>query len=103
MLAVLVEPGFHYVLLFRLRPGVTLKQVRSVRERLESLVETLPGVMHMAVTDNLSERNAGFTLVLFSVFETRDAFEIFQRHPAWRAVRNELEEEVVEDWIVAQG
>jgi heme-degrading monooxygenase HmoA len=98
-----IGTAFHHVVLFRLRAGVTLERVRTARQELQSLVETLPGVLHFAVTDNLSDRNGGFTLALFSAFEDRSAFEIFRRHPEWQRVHTELLSEVVEDSVVAQG
>lgn len=94
---------FHHVTLFRLKPGVTLDRVRQAREQLASLVETLPGVMHFTVTDNLAEGNQGFTLALFSLFESRGAFEIFQRHPGYQQVLAELLNPVVEQRLVAEG
>ncbi|MBK8979251.1 MAG: Dabb family protein [Planctomycetes bacterium] len=95
--------AFHHVVLFRLRAGVTLDRVRAARSALQDLVETLPGVLHFAVTDNLSDRNGGYTLALFSAFEDRRAFEIFQRHPEWQRVHDELLTPVVEHSVVAQG
>ena len=94
---------FHHVTLFRLRPGVTLEQVRAAREALAALIETLPGVLHFTVTDNLAELNAGFTMALFSTFENRNAFEIFNRHPEFGRVWRELLEPVVEESLVAEG
>ena len=94
---------FHHVALYRLKPGVTLDRVRSAREELASLVETLPGVMHFTVTDNLSDQNGGFTMALFSLFESRGAFEIFCRHPSYREVWQRLLQPVVEECIVAEG
>ncbi len=64
---------FHHVVIFRLLPGITLDRVREAREALSSLIETLPGVLHFTVTDNLSEHNQGFTMALFAVFENRRA------------------------------
>ncbi len=95
--------AFHYVNLFRLRPGVTLDQVRAAREALSALVETLPGVLQFVVTDNLAELNSGFTMALFSSFEDRQAFEIFNRHSEFERVWHELLDPVVEKSIVAQG
>ncbi len=95
--------AFHHVVLFRLRPGVTLEQVRAAREALSALVETLPGVLHFAVTDNLAVRNGGYTMALFSSFENRQAFEIFNRHPEFQRVWRELLDPVVEESMVAEG
>jgi len=95
--------AFHHVTLFRLRPGVPLEQVRAARESLAALVETLPGVLHFTVTDNLANLNGGFTMALFSTFENRQAFEICNRHPEFRRVWGELLEPVVEESMVAEG
>jgi len=95
--------AFHHVELFRLRPGVPISDVRAAREALGNLVETLPGVLSFAVTDNLAERNAGFTMALFSAFADRRAYDIFTRHPEYQRVREQLLEPVVADRIVAQG
>ncbi|MHC4513401.1 MAG: Dabb family protein [Planctomycetota bacterium] len=94
---------FHYVTLYRLKPGVTLDRVRNAREELAALVETLPGVVHFTVTDNLSDRNRGYTLALFSLFESREAFEIFQRHPSYQKVWESRLQQVVEERIIATG
>ena len=96
-------PSFHHVVLFRLRPGVTLERVRDARDALSRLVETLPGVLHFAVAENLSQDNSGYTLALFSAFEDRQAYEIFTRHAEYRTVWDSLLESVVDSKIVAQG
>ena len=80
-----------------------MEQVRAAREALGSLVETLPGVLHFTVTDNLAKLNGGFTMALFSTFENRKAFEIFNRHPEFCRVWRELLEPVVEESMVAEG
>lgn len=94
---------FHHVVLFRLRAGIPLDQVRAAREALAELVETLPGVVEFTVTDNLSSSNQGFTMALFSTFENRQAYEIFSRHPEVQGVWDEQLEPVIESSLVAQG
>ena len=86
-----------------MKPGVTLDRVRAAREALSRLVETLPGVVHFSVIDNLADLNQGFTLVLFSIFENKQACAICHRHPEYERVWVELLEPVVEDRIVAEG
>lgn len=93
----------HHVELFRLREGVPLDRVRVAREALAELVETLPGVLHLTVTHNLASPNGGFTLVLFSAFESRAAYEICSRHPEWQRVFRELIEPVVAERVIAEG
>jgi quinol monooxygenase YgiN len=94
---------FSHVVLIRLRRGVTLERVRAAREALAQLIERLPGVLHFGVTDNLAEQNAGFTLMLVSVFEDRAAFEIYRRHPEARRVRDELLAPITEQRLEGEG
>ena len=93
----------HHAILYRLKPGVTLDRVRAAREALAALAELLPGVVHFAVTDNLATENGGFTLALFAAFETREAFEIYGRHPEVHPVMAKLLDPIVEKRIVALG
>src|SRR5947207_2096938 len=93
----------HHVVLFRLKPGVTLDRVRAAREALAALAERMPGVLHFSVTDNLAQENGGYTLGLFAAFEGKEAFEIFGRDPEVRHVMQELLEPIVERRIVALG
>ena len=93
----------HHAVLYRLKPGVTLDRVRAAREALAGLAERLPGVLHFAVTDNLSAENGGYTLALFAAFETREAWEIFGRHPEVLPVMAELLDPIVEKRVVALG
>jgi hypothetical protein len=96
-------PMFHHVVLFRLRPGVTLDRVRRAREHLSRLAETLPGVLHFSVTHNVASESSGYTLALFSAFENERAYEIFCRHPEHQRVDAEDLAPVVESRVVAQG
>ena len=60
---------FHCVILFALKPGISLDRVRNARTALQDLVETMPGVEHLSVTHNVAPDRGGFNLVLFSGFE----------------------------------
>ena len=95
--------AFHHVVLVRLRSGVTLERVRAAREAMAELVETLPGLLHLGVVDNLSALNAGYTIALCAVFENRHAFEVCTRHPEWLRVWNQLLAPIIADRIVAEG
>lgn len=94
---------FHCTILYALRPGVALGQVRAARQSLQSLIETLPGVEHFVVTHNLAPEGAGFNLVLFSAFTDRVACEIFLRHDEFSRVHQEELDPVVDRRIVALG
>ena len=94
---------FHCVILFRLKPGVSLERVRGAREALQALVETMPGVNHLTVTHNLATDRQGFNLALFSAFENRHACDIFLRHPEYQRVWTRDLEPVIEQHVMAQG
>lgn len=94
---------FHCVILFALRPGISLDRVRNARTALQALVETMPGVEHLTVAHNVAPDRGGFNLVLFSAFESQTACEIFLRHPEYLRVRNEELGPIVESQLMAQG
>lgn len=94
---------FHHIVVYRLRAGVTLDRVRSVRDDLAALVETLPGVRDFIVTDNVSPDAQGYKLALIATFDDRRAYEIFTRHPESKRILEALENEVTEDRLVIQG
>jgi hypothetical protein len=94
---------FHCTILFALKPGIALDRVRIAREALQDLIETMPGVDHLAVTHNLAAGRQGYNLALFSGFETRTAADIFFRHPEYQRVWTEELAPLVERQLMAQG
>ena len=94
---------FHCVILFALKPGISLDRVRTARTALQTLVETMPGIEHFTVTHNLAPEHGGYNLVLFSGFENRNACEIFLRHPEYVRVWTEELGPIVEKQLTAQG
>ena len=94
---------FNHVVLYRLKEGVSLDRVRAARESLGALVETLPGVVHFAVTHNAAAESNGYRLVLFSVFQDRSAFDIYSRHPEVQRIEREDLSPVVAERLVAEG
>jgi hypothetical protein len=94
---------FHYVCLYRLREGVRADQVRAARESLAALVETLPGVVQFAVVDNFAAAGGGYRLALITAFESRAAYEIFQRHDAARQVFDRMLGPIVDAPLVVEG
>jgi len=94
---------FHCVILFSLKPGISLDRVRVARRALAELVETMPGVEHLVVTHNVANDRSGFNLALFSAFENRTACDIFLRHPEYQRVWIEDLAPMVERHVMAQG
>ncbi|MBL8732866.1 MAG: Dabb family protein [Planctomycetes bacterium] len=94
---------FHCTILFALRPGISLDRVRTARESLQALIETMPGVSHLTVAHNVAADRSGFNLALFSGFDSRTACDIFFRHPEYLRVWNEELEPLVERHLVVMG
>lgn len=94
---------FHCTILFALKPGISLTTVRTAREALQALIETMPGVDHLTVTHNVAEDRQGYNLALFSGFESKEACEIFLRHPEYKRVMQDELAPLIEQKVVAQG
>ena len=94
---------FHCTILFSLKPGISLVKIRTAREALQALIETMPGIDHLTVTHNIAEDRMGFNLALFSGFESKDACDIFFRHPEYLRVMREELDPVVDQKLFAQG
>jgi len=94
---------FHCTILFALKPDISLVKVRTAREALQALIETMPGVDHLTVTHNIADDRQGYNLALFSGFESKEACEIFFRHPEYQRVMRDELDPVVEQKLVAQG
>ncbi|MBL8749288.1 MAG: Dabb family protein [Planctomycetes bacterium] len=94
---------FHCTILFALKPGIALDRVRTARESLQSLIETMPGIDHLTVTHNVASDRGGYNLALFSAFESRTACDIFFRHPEYQRVWREELGPLVERSVSAQG
>lgn len=94
---------FHCTILFALKPGIALDRVRAAREALQALIETMPGVDHLTVTHNVADDRQGYNLALFSGFESKDACDIFFRHPEYRRVMQEELGPLIEQKVIAQG
>mgnify|MGYP002047680631 CR=1 FL=1 len=75
----------------------------AAREALQALIETMPGVDHLTVTHNIADDRHGYNLALFSGFESKEACEIFLRHPEYQRVMKDELEPMIDQKLVAQG
>lgn len=63
--------------------GMSKQQIaRQVKERFESLRGKLSGVRKFEVGLNFNEGPAAFDLVLNSEFDSQEALQVYQVHPA---------------------
>ena len=69
----------------------------------ESLATLRPDLGGSMEEFDLAADRQGFNLALFSVFETRNACEIFLRHPEYQRVWGEELAPVVDRQLMAQG
>ena len=94
---------FHCTILFSLKPGISLGRVRTAREALQSLIETMPGVDHLTVAHNVAAQSQGYNLALFSGFESKEACEIFLRHPEYLRVMTDELDPLIDQKLEAMG
>jgi len=62
------------------------ERLTEIRSQLESLVEVVPGLVHIEIGTDFSEGDASFDVALYSVFESREALAGYQVHPDHVAV-----------------
>jgi hypothetical protein len=63
---------------------------RNVKQRFESLVGQIPGLLHLEVGMDMSRSDYACDVVLYSEFADRDALAAYAEHPAHLRVREEL-------------
>lgn len=61
-----------------------------VKDAFESLLPEIPGLLELEVGLDISQADYAFDVVLYSVFESRDALAGYATHPAHLKVRDEL-------------
>jgi stress responsive alpha/beta barrel protein len=57
-----------------------------IKSSLEGLLGVIPGLLHIEVGVDFSGTESSAHLALYSEFESRDALDAYQRHPAHKAV-----------------
>lgn len=74
----------HHVILWKLKESLSVegkKQVaRGIKEHLEALVGTIPGLVSLKIIINEMESSSA-DVMLDSVLESREALAIYQKHP----------------------
>jgi len=74
---------------------VTDERKQHHLDSLQSLVEIVPGVEHLSVGENFTDRAQGFTHGLLVTLENKKALEIYAAHPEHVAVAGPLKEDAV--------
>ncbi len=80
------------------------KNALIMKERLEALKNEIPEIKTLEVGINFISSQASFDVVLYSEFETKEALDIYAKHPSHLKVGEFVtkirEERVVVDYLV---
>lgn len=74
-----------YIVLFKLKPGVTSAQIAELRAAGEAMVGVIPGLKSFELGPPLAStahRAQGFDLGLFTVLDTEEQVLAYADHPA---------------------
>jgi hypothetical protein len=81
------------------------ENARLLKTRIEAMRGAIPGLLELEVGLNFEPSEAAYDLVLYSVFDSREALAAYQQHPAHLAVvailRRVRDARVVVDYEVA--
>jgi len=80
-----------HVVMWRLKDealGNTKKEnARLIKKKLEAINGKVPGMVKLEIGFDFSETDDSCDVVLYSEFESRQALEDYQKHPAHLAVK----------------
>lgn len=82
-----------HIVMWNLRGDSAQEKARAiefVRSRFESLLGQIPGLLHMEVGVDTSNADYACDVVLYSVFDSKEALTSYATHPAHLRVRDEL-------------
>jgi hypothetical protein len=96
------HPGKPYlhIVVFRLRPEVTIEALAERLAEFETLKTITPGIVSAGITKNLDVRK-GWTHVEVVVFTDVEAFIAWHDHPAHKAFGTRMYD--VAEWVVADA
>lgn len=74
-----------HIVMWRINEPLRENALR-IKEALEGLNGNIPGLLRLEVGIDISRESESADVVLYSEFETRQALEAYQNHPAHAAV-----------------
>lgn len=89
-----------HLVLFKTTADATEEQRERMIAELRSLRDRIPGIVHLSVGRNFSDRNQGYDIGLCVRFEDRAALEVYLPHPAHRGCVDTYVAPIKEDVIV---
>ncbi|OHX68172.1 Dabb family protein [Flammeovirga pacifica] len=87
----------NHTVLFKFKEEATAAQINAMVDALQALDNKIDEIKEIQVKENFSERAKGFTIMLYSKFESKEALEAYQVHPAHVSVVTEHVKPIAED------
>ena len=81
-------------------PDTRDRHAAEMRLRLEALADAVPGILSIAVHDDLGVVASHWPLILVSDFESSEALDQYQAHPRHRAVVDWMNDGIVANRVV---
>jgi len=75
-----------HIVMWNLKDENKEKNALEIKTRLEALKEVIPQIGSIEVGRNFNDSDVAFDLVLYTEFKTKEDLEIYQNHPAHKAV-----------------
>ncbi|MEE8107022.1 MAG: Dabb family protein [Planctomycetota bacterium] len=86
-----------HVVLFKIRAGTSGDAVQAMRTGLESLPETIPGILDLSCGENFCDRAKGMNFGLVVRFESERALQLYVHHADHVRVVETLVQPIVDD------
>ncbi|WP_044206486.1 Dabb family protein [Flammeovirga sp. OC4] len=91
----------NHTVLFKLKEETTATQKQELIDALQALGGKIDELKEIQVKENFSDRSKGFDVVLYSIFDSKEALEAYQVHPAHVKVVGENVKPILADILVA--
>ena len=91
----------NHTVLFKIKDEATSSQVSSMISALNALEGKIDEIKEIHVKENFSDRAKGFSVVLYSKFESEETLNKYQVHPAHVEVVKNHVKPILEDILVA--
>ena len=90
---------YHNVL-FKFTAKATDEQLQQLSSALEALPMVIPGLKFLKMRENFSNRNAGYTYMLVSGFDTMEDLKTYATHPAHTRIIEQQIKPILEELAV---
>ncbi|MGD9488390.1 MAG: Dabb family protein [Calditrichaceae bacterium] len=73
-----------------------LRKMQKLKIMIEALRENIDGILELEVGIDINNSESSADMVLYSVFESRQAYDFYQAHPEHQKVASKLKEITLE-------